>query len=128
NGDLGIPWRKAIGAERRVEVMCGRIPHLGLMFLFVLLSMADLALTGELLQRSHGTIYESNPVANFWLMKYGWPGLVVFKSAIVMFIVALVVAISHLRPITGSRFLGFACIALGTVVVYSGNLLWAHMQ
>jgi len=105
-----------------------KIPHLGLISLFVMLSMADLALTGELLQRSHGMIYESNPVANWWLTSYGWPGLVAFKMMIVMFIVSLVVAISRLRPVTASRFLGFACLALTVVIVYSGDLLLSHVE
>jgi hypothetical protein len=96
--------------------------------LFIALSMADLALTGELLQRSQGAIYESNPVANWWLKSYGWPGLVGFKLIIVMFIVSLVVAISRLRPATGGRFLGFACIALTVVIIYSSNLLWSHVE
>jgi hypothetical protein len=105
-----------------------KIPHLGLISLFVMLSMADLALTGELLQRSHGMIYESNPVANWWLRSYGWPGLVAFKMLIVMFIVGLVVAISRLKPVTARRFLGFACLVLTAVIAYSGNLLWSHEE
>jgi hypothetical protein len=119
---------QGFGAGRRVEAMTGRIPHLGLIWLFVLLSMADLALTGELLNRSQGRIYESNPVANWWLAYYGWPGFVAFKLAIVLFIVGLVMIISRLRPTTARRFLAFACMALTAVVLYSGNLLWAHTQ
>jgi hypothetical protein len=112
--------------RKKGGAMFGRIPNLGLMSLFVFLSMADLALTGELLHSSHGSIYESNPVANWWLNAYGWPGLVGFKLFIVLFIVSLVALISRLRPKTAGRFLGFACAALTVVVIYSGNLLWSH--
>src|SRR5438105_1085430 len=55
-----------------------RLPVGGL-FLFMLLSMADLSLTWFLLTGSNGKIYESNPIAAAWLATYGWAGLVLYK-------------------------------------------------
>jgi hypothetical protein len=112
--------------RKKVEAMRGRIPHLGKISLFVLLSMTDLFLTWRLMLDSHGRVYESNPVANWWLSSFGWPGLVCYKLFLVCFIVGLVLLISRFRPRSGGRFLGFACAVLTAVVLYSGSLAWAH--
>ncbi|MFL5245375.1 MAG: DUF5658 family protein [Gemmataceae bacterium] len=105
-----------------------RIPHLGKITLFVLLSMTDLYLTWRLLVDSRGKIYESNPVANWWLTSFGWSGLVCYKVFLVCFIVGIVLLISRFRPRSGGRFLAFACAVLTVVVLYSGSLAWAHAK
>ena len=48
--------------------------------LFILLSLVDLALTWWLLAHSYGQVYEANPVARWWLMRYGAAGLAGFKA------------------------------------------------
>jgi hypothetical protein len=106
--------------------MRGRVPHLRKIALFVVLSMTDLYLTWRLLVDSHGKVYESNPVANWWLTSFGWPGLVCYKLFLVCFIVSVVLLISRFRPHSGGRFLGFACAVLTAVVLYSGSLAWAQ--
>src|SRR5262249_41553021 len=70
------PWR----ARPDEDVMWPRIPHCRKLLLFLLLSLTDLWLTWFLVQRSDGAVYEGNPVAAWWLSRYGLPGLALFKG------------------------------------------------
>jgi hypothetical protein len=64
-------------------------------------------------------VYESNPIAAWWLASYGWGGLVAYKLAILMVVGGLVAGIARWRPRTGELILVFACGAQSTVVLYS---------
>jgi hypothetical protein len=97
--------------------------HPGKQLLFALLSVTDLFLTWWLLDHSDGEVYESNPVANWWLARHGWLGLVAFKAGGVLLVIGLVAFISRYRPRAGGRILGFACAILALVVLYSA-FLW----
>lgn len=99
------------------------MPHLRKFGLFVLLSLADLALTWFLLSRGKGEVYEGNPIAHSWLVAYGWGGLIVFKAGIVLVVAGLVFIISRYRPRLGGLVLAFACCTLGAVVIYSCYLV-----
>jgi hypothetical protein len=90
--------------------------------LFFLLSLIDLFLTWRLLLQSHGQVYESNPIAEWWLSRYGWPGLAAFKIGMASAVAVLTIAISMARPRTGGRVLLFACTALLIVVAYSCHI------
>jgi hypothetical protein len=96
---------------------------IGRFILFVLLSLADLYLTGALLQKGHGKIYEGNPIAGAWLSEYGWPGLVVFKVGALAIVSIVVVFLAVYRPSTGRRLLTFGCSVLALVALYSVYLL-----
>jgi hypothetical protein len=91
--------------------------------LFVALSLADLALTRFLLERQEGGAYEWNPVASWWLARFGWAGLVGFKLGIVLLVAALTRLVSRHRPRAAGRILSFGCAALLAVIVYSGLLV-----
>jgi hypothetical protein len=100
-------------------LVCGRK-----LFLFAALSLADLALTSLLLQRAEGRAWESNPIAAWWLNRFGWPGLAGFKLATVLVVLSLVLVVSRHRPRSGERLLGFGCSTLLAVVLYSGFLVY----
>ena len=91
--------------------------------LFVVLSLADLALTRFLLERQGGGAYEWNPIASWWLTRFGWAGLAGFKLGIVLLVAALTLVVSRRRPCAAERLLGFACAALLAVIVYSIQLV-----
>ena len=105
------------------DMRTGRTLPVGSLFLFMLLSIADLSLTWFLLTSSGGKIYESNPIADAWLASYGWAGLVVYKILGLLLVASIVVIISYRQPRTGRRLLNFAICALGAVTVYSYYLL-----
>jgi hypothetical protein len=93
--------------------------HPGKLATYVTLSFADLYLTYSLIQNSHGAVYEGNPIANAWLTAYGWKGLAAFKISAMVLVAAVAVYVSAHRPQMAGRLLGFACCAVGFVVVYS---------
>jgi hypothetical protein len=102
--------------------MPAKMPHLGKVSLFALLSLADLYLTWLLLAHGQGRIYESNPLARWWLEQYGWLGLAAFKLSATLLVVGLAVTISAHRPRTGGWVLTFACSILALVILYSSSL------
>jgi hypothetical protein len=89
---------------------------------FTFLSVVDLGLTLQLLSAGNGTVYESNPLAHWFLTRYGWAGLAVFKAALVAVVLFLSVAISLSHPRAARTVLSFACVALVPVVIYSSAL------
>jgi hypothetical protein len=93
--------------------------------LFVLLSLADLALTCWLLERSGGHLYEANPVAHWWLARHGWAGLACFKAGVVLLVLGLAAVIARSRPRAAGRVLGLGCAGLTLVVLYSAALVRA---
>ena len=66
--------------------------HPGKLSLFLFLSLTDLFLTWRLLLQSHGQVYESNPIADWWLSNYGWSGLAAFKIAMALSVAVLATA------------------------------------
>ncbi len=86
---------------------------------FVLLSLSDLALTWWLLEYSGRVVCEANPVADWWLSRYGWLGLAGFKATMVLLVIVLAAIIARRRPHAAGRILGFACAALVLVVLHS---------
>src|SRR5215831_6550499 len=108
-------------ADAAAGVPGGLLAHPVRLLLFGLLSLADLFLTLRLLAHS-GAVYESNPLARWWLARHGWLGLACFKAATVLVVVGLAGAITRRRPRAGGRVLGFACAALALVVCYSSVL------
>jgi hypothetical protein len=93
------------------------------MLLFAALSFADLYLTRELLTRGHGKVYESNPIADAWLNRYGLDGLVFFKMGALTVVGVVALFLSTYRPRAGRWLLNFACIVVGSVAVYSWLLM-----
>src|SRR5215471_13598299 len=65
--------------------------------LFILLGVADLLITCYLLGAAPGQFYESNPVARWWLDRWGWAGLASFKAATVLLALAAVGVVARRR-------------------------------
>ena len=95
----------------------------GMIVLFAVLGLIDLSLTWYLLRFSSGHFYESNPVARWWLVRWGWAGLAGFKIATVLVVLASVSLIARSRPRRAMQVLTFACAATVLVVGYSCILL-----
>jgi hypothetical protein len=96
---------------------------LGRFALFAVLGLTDLVLTCYLLRTTSGWIYESNPVAQWWLVRWGWAGLVGFKLAVMLLAMTAVILIGRYRPRTAGHVLSFACAATVLVVGYSCTLV-----
>ena len=86
-----------------------RIPQSVKQLLFVVLSLADLALTWWLFTSSNGQVDEANPLARWWLAQFGWLGLAAFKAGVVVLVVGLAGLIGRSRPRTAGRVLDLGC-------------------
>lgn len=91
------------------------------MVLYVVLSLTDLALTYVIIRKNIG--YESNPVAEAWLHRYGWEGLATFKAVTALVFGVSVALISRHRPRTATVLVAVGCAALLVVVTYSRRML-----
>ena len=109
------------GQSRRVGIRFGT-SKLGPTAACVLLSTADFVLTWLLLQRSPASVYESNPVAAYFLALWGTTGLAGFKIAMVMLITAFCRVIASKSALTARRILDFASATGSSVVIYSASL------
>lgn len=87
--------------------------------LFLLLNVADLALTCHLLRMSAGEVYEANGVAAAVLEHFGVAGLAAFKAFVVLLAAILVAVVAAYRPAAAQRLAAFGCAAVGAVVLYS---------
>jgi hypothetical protein len=90
--------------------------------LFLLLSVVDLVLTAHLLLSGEGQFYETNPLARWFLVEFGWTGLTFFKLGCALLVISLSIVICRYRPRTARHVLGFGCATLALVVAYSGSL------
>jgi hypothetical protein len=91
---------------------------------FILLQGADFLLTWLLVGSGHRTdVYEANPAALSILSRFGWAGLGMYKLAFTVIAAGAVLLVWQRRATTGRRLACFLCLAMLTVVGYSGVLL-----
>jgi uncharacterized membrane protein YhaH (DUF805 family) len=99
--------------------------RLTLLSIFVILSILDFAFTMFLVQGSGGVIYESNPIANWFLQHLGWIGLAGFKLSLVAFVAWAALMVSRWRPRLSLGVLSLGCVVMMPVVGYSVQLTWS---
>jgi hypothetical protein len=95
-----------------------RIASNPLIGLFVILSLADFALTWWLIERSGRQVFEDNPVADELLTYHGWLGLALFKVATVLVVIVATSMVARRRPRTARHVLRFACAAAAFVILH----------
>jgi hypothetical protein len=118
---LGVREAPTLTPEAVVEGWA--VPQMRKLLLFVALALTDLCLTWLLLEQPGGGAYEWNPVASWWLARFGWGGLALFKLSIIGMIGMLARAVSRYRPRVADRLLTFACAAHLAVIGYSSLLV-----
>ena len=87
---------------------------------FILINVLDIICTNALL-RSHAI--EANPLANYFLKHWGFPGMIAFKLALVagVCLVTQIIAVHHLKR--AKQVLTIGCGIVGLVVGYSAIML-----
>jgi len=95
---------------------------LGGYVLFVVLGLVDLGVTWSLVHSSGGHVYESNPVAQWCLGRWGWTGLVGFKLGLILVATTAFALVARSRPRAAAAALTFSCAATFAVIVYSCTL------
>jgi Domain of unknown function (DUF5658) len=111
-------WRGAIWAAAREHsvLQAGIVCLLGL-------SVADLLITHSLLRRSPH-FYESNPVASWFLRRWNFAGLTMFKFGVIGLVIAVAELVERRRPGRGWFVLLIGSVATGAVVVHGLRLLY----
>jgi hypothetical protein len=87
------------------------------------LSVADWSLTWALIRGSDGAVSEGNPVAAWFLARYGWAGLAVYKAACTAIFAVAVGLLVRRQPRAGVRVVTLAVLTLALVNAYSLSLL-----
>lgn len=87
---------------------------------FILINVFDIICTNVLL-RSHAI--EANPLANYFLKHWGFPGMIAFKLALVagVCLITQMIAVHHLKR--AKQVLTIGCGIVGLVVAYSAIML-----
>jgi len=114
--------RAAAERQRRhaQSFMTRKLPLQNSTTMFILINTLDIFMTYVLI--SLGAI-EANPIANIFLEKFNFNGLIVFKLVIVagVCVIAQIIAAKSVRK--GRNLLNFGSLLVGAVVVYSCWLL-----
>lgn len=90
---------------------------------FILVNVLDIFMTYVLI-RLGGV--EANPVARFFLDRWGFNGIIWFKLAMVAFVAVLAQIIARRKPRAAQRLLLFGTLIVGAVVCYSVFLFFRH--
>ena len=91
----------------------------------MILSAADLLVTYALLQRGP-SFYESNPVAQWFFLRWNIAGMTLFKFGLMAVVVVIGEVVERHRPGWGRTLLAASCLATAAVVWYSLRLLLGY--
>jgi hypothetical protein len=116
----GTDWRRLVRASIG-EASLLESESLGL----IALSAADVLMTYVLLRRS-SAFYESNPVAQWFFLRWDIAGMAVFKFSAVGLVVVIGEIVERHRPGRGRALLLVSCLATAMVVFYGLRLLFGH--
>ncbi|HEV8060668.1 MAG TPA: DUF5658 family protein [Gemmataceae bacterium] len=91
--------------------------------LFSILSACDVLFTWLLMQWPNGKFQEANPIADAWLNRYGWSGLLAYKALAAGTVLGASLYIGHSQPRKADRLLTTGCLLVGGVLLYSYYLI-----
>ena len=121
----------------RLQIASGlKMARRGLLFetevsWFVLVSALDVALTFLVLHYSnsgmtHAPIVESNPVAQWFIVRWGFQGMAGYKLMMTLTVVVIAEFVGRQKPMVAKVLLWGGTIVVGAVVIHSARLLMAH--
>jgi Domain of unknown function (DUF5658) len=116
----GTGWRRLVRASSG-EASLLEFEGLGL----IALSAADVLVTYILLQRGPA-FYESNPVAQWFFVRWNIAGMAVFKFSAMGLVVVIGEIVERHRPGWGRTLLFVSCLATAAVVWHGLRLLFGH--
>lgn len=92
----------------------------------IFLSLADLMVTYHLL-KTGPKFYESNPVAQFFFVRWNIAGMAIFKFSVVGFVVVAGEIVERHRPGLGRFVVLIGCLASCAVVCYGLSLAFGEL-
>lgn len=87
---------------------------------FGLANALDIVLTFLLIRR--GEFFESNPIARYFINHWGLKGMIGFKLALVLIVVAITQYVARTKPQLARAILIFGTVVVTAVVIYSVSL------
>jgi hypothetical protein len=98
---------------------------------FVLVSVLDIVMTWLALRfsaqgQTNGTFIESNPVAQWVLIRWGIQGMAIFKLTLTAVVVVIAEFVGRTRPELARTLLWGGILVVGGVVLYTVRLLFLH--
>ena len=110
------PWR----------VLTGLIKLPQETLLLIIVSGLDVVMTFLLLTRGDGGFTESNPIARYFLDRWGMAGMAYFKIAMTLLVCAINQFVARKNLRLARQVLGLATLIIVSVVIYSVTLHFRH--
>ena len=114
------------GEQEKLSLWVRKLPLETETCFFIFANALDVFMTYVLLNHSP-EFQESNQVANYFLAKYGFRGMIYFKFALVAFVTVIAQVIAITRPRTARWLLIVGTVIVGGVVIYS-SYLWVRFS
>lgn len=92
----------------------------------IVLSLMDLLVTYLLLYNYFPDVYEANPVAQWFFLRWNILGMTLFKFTLVASVIVMGEVIERHRQGLGKTIMIFACVAAGAVV-YQGLHIYSDL-
>ena len=108
----GIPLADLIRLPQETLILC-------------VVSTLDVVMTCFLLSRGDLKFTESNPVAQYFLYRWGITGMAYFKSGMTIFVCVITQIVSRKNLNLARQVLGLATVIIVGVVIYS---VWLHFH
>ncbi len=112
--DWKLDWKKQLLLHRE-------LPLQNETTFFIFINVMDIFMTYILL--SFGAM-EANPIANFFMAKWGFRGMIAFKLVNVLVVCLIAQFIAAKKPQTGRALLNVGSLIVGIVVIYSAVLFF----
>lgn len=106
------PWKDLIHLPQETLILC-------------IASALDVMMTYRLLSRDDMRFIESNPVAQYFLYRWGMAGMAYFKAGMTVFVCVITQIVARKHVSLARQVLGLATVIIVTVVVYS---VWLHFH
>lgn len=102
------------------HLLTGELPLQNEVTLFILVGVLDIFMTYVLLRL--GAV-EANPFARFFLVRWGFNGLIAFKMTSIALVTVLAQVVAQFKMSTAKKLLGYGTLIVGIVVAYSVSLI-----
>ena len=107
--------------QEKLSIWVRRLPLETETCFFIFVNALDVFMTYVLLNHSP-QFQESNQIANYFLTRFGFRGMIYFKFALVAFVTVVAQIIALTRPKTAKWLLIVGTAIVGGVVMYSAYL------
>ena len=91
-------------------------------------SALDVIMTYYLLTRDEGGFTESNPIARYYLDRWGMAGMAYFKASMTLLVCVITQIVARKNSVLAKQVLGLATLIIVAVVIYSVRLHFQHHQ